>query len=191
MTTSPLPHHDDGADPGDETRHRYPDAAVLRQLYLEDRRTINEIAILLSISRAQVAAGLKAAGVQWRSSRKPCPLNQNRLRAMVRDGTANPTILARRYGVARNTAARWLADAGLLEPDPAIDLTTLRELYITQHLTTREVAARLGVNKSRVLRALAAAGIPARPREVKRARDAAPGTNIDKPAAEPAPRESS
>jgi hypothetical protein len=191
VTTSPLPQYDSGQDAGGESRLRYPDAAVLRRLYLQDRRTINEIAILLSVSRAEVAAGLKAAGVQWRSSRKPCPVTQSRLRAMVEDGTVNPTILARQYGVARNTAARWLADAGLLEPDPAIDLTVLRELYITQHRSTREVAAQLGVNKSRVLRALAAAGIPARPREVKRARDSAPGTTIDKPAAEPAPRETS
>jgi hypothetical protein len=89
---------------------------------------------------------------------------------MVEAGTGTPATLARTYGVAYNTAARWLADAGLLPADPGINEDDLRELYVTQQLPTREVAEKLGVNKSRVLRALAAAGIPARPRELKRQR---------------------
>jgi plasmid maintenance system antidote protein VapI len=143
---------------------------LLRKLYEQERHTVSEIAVLVSISRPEVAAALKAAGVQWRSTRKECPIDHDHLRSMVADGTATPTMLARRYGVARNTAARWLADAGLLSADPAIDEKQLRELYVEQQLTTREVAAALGVNKSRILRALAAAGIAARPREVKRTR---------------------
>lgn len=149
-----------------------PDAAVLRKLYVENRRTVGEIAVLLSISRRQVAAALKAAGIQWRSTRKHCPVDHDCLRSMVADGVASPSMLARRYGVARNTAARWLAEAGLLDPDPAIDQRQLRQLYLGQRLTTREVAALLGVNKTRILVALAAAGIAARPREMKRPRTA-------------------
>lgn len=140
---------------------------------------MSEIAILLSISRSQVATILRTAGVPWRSPRKHCPIDQDPLRAMVMNGTGSPTMLARRYGVARNTAARWLADAGLLAPDPAINSSALHELYVNQQLSTREVAAKLGINKSRVLRALAAAGIPARPREMKRPRAAATNT-LDK-----------
>src|SRR4029079_16449263 len=85
----------------------------------------------------------------------------------------SPTMLARRYGVARNTASRWLAEAGLLEKDPAIDEHRLRQLYVDQQLTTREVAKTLGVNKTKILLALAAAGIVARPREMKRPRPTA------------------
>lgn len=76
--------------------------------------------------------------------------------------------LARRFGVAWDTAGRWLTDAGLLPADPRIDPARLRELYLDQELTTREVAAQLGVTKSRVLRALAAAGIAPRSRSQRR-----------------------
>src|SRR6478735_9389759 len=89
-----------------------PDHDVLRRLYVEHGHTVNEIAVLLSISRAQVTAALKSAGIGWRTSRKRCPVDDDCLRGMVLDGTATPTTLARRYGVARNTAARWLAEAG-------------------------------------------------------------------------------
>lgn len=153
-----------------DTPIRPVDTDLLRKLYEQERHTVSEIAVLVSISRPQVTAALKAAGVQWRSTRKESPIDRDHLRSMVADGTATPAMLARRYGVARNTAARWLADAGLLGADPAINEQQLRDLYVEQQLTTREVAAALHVNKSRILRALAAAGITARPREVKRTR---------------------
>jgi len=167
MTSSPQ--HISARGPADRATARCADPAELRQLYLEERLTVKAIAALLSVSRSQVAAGLKAAGVPWRSSQKQCPVEKDQLCALVEAG-AGPTMLARRYGVARNTAARWLADAGLLDPDPEIDPEQLQRLYVGQQLSTREVATELGVNKSRVLRALAAAGIPARPREEKRPR---------------------
>jgi transposase-like protein len=150
--------------------NRTGDVDLVRRMYEQDRRTVSEIAVLLSISRSQVRVALKAAGVPWRSTRKKSPIDPDHLRVMVAKGEANPTTLARQHHVARNTAARWLADAGLLGVDPAIDEHRLRELYVQQQLSSREVAARLGVNKSRILRALAAAGIPARPREMKRPR---------------------
>jgi DNA invertase Pin-like site-specific DNA recombinase len=152
--------------------NRQADPAVVRQLYEEQRHTVQQIAQVLSVSRAQVRAALKAEGVQWRSTRKPCPLTVEQLRTLVANGAASPAMLARRYNVARNTAARWLADAGLLSQDPAIDENSLREMYVEQQMSTREVAALLGVNPSRILRALAAAAIAARPREMKRPRTA-------------------
>ena len=148
-----------------------PCEVLTRKLYTEDHYTVDEIAKLLSIRRSRVAATLKAAGVEWRTPRKKCPVDEIQLRTMVEAGTGTPASLARTYGVAYNTAARWLADAGLLPADPGINQDDLRELYVTLQLPTRDVAAKLGVNKSRVLRALATAGIPARPREIKRPRD--------------------
>jgi len=147
-----------------------PDPAFVRKLYVENRYTIGQIAAMLSIGRSRVRTALKAGGVVWRTNRKPCPVDADSLRAMVTEGTGRPGALARRYGVGRNTAARWLADAGLLEADPAINEADLRELYVNKQLNTREVAAKLGADKSRILRALVVAGIPARPREVKRPR---------------------
>src|SRR6478752_2478688 len=156
-----------------------PDPDVLRRLYVENGHTVSEIAVLLSISRAQVTAALKSAGIGWRTSRKRCPVDDDCLRGMVLDGTATPTTLARRYGVARNTAARWLAEAGLLDKDPAVDEHRLRQLYVDQQLTTREVAKALGVNKTKILLALAADGIVARPREMKRPRPTALSVTAD------------
>ena len=158
---------------------RQPDPDVIRRLYVENGHTVSEIAVLLSIRRAQVTAALKSAGIGWRTSRKRCPVDDDCLRGMVLDGTATPTTLARRYGVARNTAARWLAEAGLLDKDPAVDEHRLRQLYVDQQLTTREVAKALGVNKTKILLALAAAGIAARPREMKRPRPTAVGVTAD------------
>jgi len=156
-----------------------PDLDVLRRLYAEHGHTVSEIAVRLSISRAQVTAALKSAGIGWRSSRKHCPVDDDCLRSMVLDGAATPTMLARRYGVARNTAARWMAEAGLLDKDPAIDEHRLRRLYVDQQLTTREVAKALGVNKTKILLALATAGIVARPREMKRPRPTASSVTAD------------
>jgi len=70
------------------------------------------------------------------------------------------------------TAARWFTEAGLLGADPGVDPRLLRELYADRQFTTRAVAAELGINKARVIRALTAAGIPRRPRSVRRARGA-------------------
>jgi transposase-like protein len=76
--------------------------------------------------------------------------------------------VAREHGVSHSTAARWFAEAGLLGADPKADTHRLVELYVHRRLTTREVAAQLGISKDRVIRALTAAGVPRRPRSVRR-----------------------
>ena len=171
MNTSPSQRIPTAGPPA-ETSNRQPDVTLLRHLYVEQRRTVNEIAKLLTMNRSLVASALRDAGVEWRTPRKKCPIEESQLRLMVADGNGSPGVLARAYGVAPNTAARWLAEAGLFPADPAINEDHLRELYVNQQLNTREVAAKLGVNRSRILRALAAAGITARPREAKRPRTA-------------------
>jgi len=167
---------------GNESPPDRPDPAVVRRMYLDNHYTVNEIASSLSISRSKVTAALKTAGVEWRTTRRTCPVDSNSLRVMVNEGTGSPVMLARTFGVGHNTARRWLAEAGLLDADPAIDEGDLRELYVDRHLSTREVAAKLGVDKSRILRALVTAGIPARPREEKRPRPVAPEINLNEPA---------
>jgi transposase len=78
--------------------------------------------------------------------------------------------LGRHFGVSPSTVRRWLAEAGLLGADPEINPARLRELYEERGLTTREIAAELGRSKTMVIRALAAAGIPRRPRTERRPR---------------------
>lgn len=146
-----------------------PDPAQVARLYTEDQRTESEIAVQLSISSARVAAILRDAGIPRRTARKHCPVDPDTLRAMVRAGATKSSV-SRDYGVSATTAARWFAEAGLLGLDPKVDRDRLRELYVDRQLTTREVAAELGTNKARVTRALAVAGIPLRPRSVRRPR---------------------
>jgi transposase-like protein len=148
-----------------------PDPAVVSRLYVQDGRTETEIAVLLSISRARVAAVLRDAGIPRRTSRKDCPVDADTLREIVQAG-GTVAAVAREYGVSHTTAARWFTEAGLLGADPGVDPRLLRELYADRQLSTREVAAELGINKARVIRALTAAGIPRRPRSVRRARGA-------------------
>ena len=148
-----------------------PDPAVVARLYLQEGRTETEIAVLLSISRARVTAVLRDAGIPRRTSRKDCPVGADTLREIVQAG-GTAAAIAREYGVSPMTAARWLAEAGLLGADPGVDPVLLRELYVDRQLTTREVAAELGINRGRVIRALAAAGIGRRPRSVRPPRGA-------------------
>jgi transposase-like protein len=61
--------------------------------------------------------------------------------------------LARRFGVSDATVARWLADAGLLPPDPSIDHRRLEKLYVNRALTIAEVAEKLRISPARVSRA--------------------------------------
>ena len=148
-----------------------PDPAVVGRLYVQDKRTETEIAVLLSISRARVAAILRDAGIGRRTSRKDCPVDADTLRGMVETGGTVARV-AREYGVSPTTAARWFTEAGLLGADPGVDPVLLRELYVVRQFTTREVAAELGINKARVIRALTAAGIPRRPRSARPPRGA-------------------
>lgn len=136
---------------------------VLR-LYVDERRGEREIAVALGISRARVAAVLDAEKVargQW--ARVACPLTVEQLGAEIRAG-GTAASLAREHGVSADTARRWLADAGLLDPDPALPPDLLRDLYLTQRQSTRQITAQTGVSRARVSHALAAAGIPARTR---------------------------
>lgn len=59
----------------------------------------------------------------------------------------------------------WHFQFGYVKPvwnKKSLDPTMLRECYVTQRLSTTQIAARLGVNKSVVVRHLHAAGIPVR-----------------------------
>ena len=149
-----------------------PDPAVVGRLYVQDGRTETEIAVLLSISRARVAAVLRDAGIPRRDSRKDCPIDRRHPpRAWSRPAARRP-----RWPGSTGCPRRRRRDGS---PRPACSAPTrrsitrlLRELYVDRQLTTREVAAELGISKARVIRALTAAGIPRRPRSVRPPRGA-------------------
>ena len=154
--------------------HRYrssdPDLRVLRRLYLREGRTEREIAQILSISRERVADAMARAGIDRRTTRRICPVDAVQLAELYRAPGATVSHVAHRFGVAHATAERWLADAGLLSPDPGIDPARLAQLYLEYRLTVREVAEKVGTSRARVQQGLAASGIPARSNRSRRPR---------------------
>jgi len=145
-------------------RGQDPDPEVVRWMFIDEGRTEVEIAAAMKISRARLAAALTELGVdRGRRVRGVCPVGDADLRVLLEQG-ATVASLARRFSVAKVTVQRWLAGAGLLLPDPAVDVDALSRLYVEQGLTIREVAAALGLPRARVEVALAVAGIPARRR---------------------------
>ena len=136
-----------------------PDPAVLRRLYVDDGRTEREIARLLSISQAHLAASLANVGIERRTVRRLCPVDARTLAELYSAPGATVASLSRRFHVAKATIQRWLADAGLLPPDPRIDHTRLRRLYVDRLFTVAEVAHTLGIPRARVQRELVVAGV--------------------------------
>jgi len=141
-----------------------PDPELVRRMFGDEGRTEVEIAAAMKISRARLAAVLTELGIdRGRRIRRVCPVGDAGLRVLLEQG-ATVASLARRFSVAKVNVQRWLAGAGLLLADPAVDVDALSRLYVEQGLTVREVAGALGLCRARVEVALAVAGIPARRR---------------------------
>lgn len=153
------------------TKQPVAEPAVVAALYAEGR-TEREIAVELGVSRQRIADALAAAGVVRREPGRRCPVDAIELHRLVVDEGLNQAQLARRFGAASGTVSRWLAECGLGMPDARADPAQLRELYVTQRLTTREVGAELGMSHNRVIRELELAGIPRRSRHERRPREA-------------------
>jgi transposase-like protein len=147
-----------------------PDPAAVAELY-RSGLTQKEIARRLGVSRQRVAEALAAAGVERRESGRTCPVGAAELRRLVAEGKKQDELSAM-FAASRGTVGRWLAEAGIGKPDPRMDHGRLRELYVVEALTVREVAERFGVPRQRVIRELALAGIPRRSRHERRPRGA-------------------
>jgi transposase len=147
------------------------DMKTLRLLYIDEGRTEAQIAQHLDVSRTRVAEAMERAGIARRTTQRTCPLSAEDLRTAFGAPGATKASLARRFRVSAATIGRWLADAGLLSPDPRIDHRRLEKLYVEEALTTREVAEKLRITPERVRRELAISGIPARSNHVRRPRE--------------------
>ena len=153
-----------------QRRNAAPDMKTLRSLYVDEGRTERETAQLLGISRSHVAETMEQAGIERRPPRRACPVARADLSSAFAAPGATIASLARRFNVSDATAARWLADEGLLPPDPDIDHRHLERLYVEETFTVREVAEKLRLTPGRVSRELAVAGIPTRSNHVRRPR---------------------
>src|SRR5450759_5110892 len=140
------------------------DPAVLRRFYVDERRTLGQVAAALGASDRRVRAAIVAAGI---------PLRPARRRA---DRAALPTLTAEQLGdlylrqrlTTREIAARyggsdnWVRTAleahgidqrtGGARPVPRLELDAggLTDLYVTRRLDDPAIAARYGVPTWRV-----------------------------------------
>ena len=107
------------------------DPELVRRMILDEGHTEVEIAAAMKISRARLAAVLTELGVdrgrRVRRVRRVCPVGEADLRVLLEQGVTVAS-LARRFSVAKVTVQRWLAGAGLLLADPAVDVDALSRL---------------------------------------------------------------
>ncbi len=134
----------------------------MRRLYVNENRTEREMATILGISRTRVAEAMVQAGIPRRSTRKPCPVTRAALTKLFSAPEATTASIARHFAVADATAARWLAEAGLVGSNAHVDHRRLEKLYAIQGLTVRDVADKLHVSPAVVRHEMVVAGIPAR-----------------------------
>ncbi|MGI8680783.1 MAG: hypothetical protein ACR2JO_01345 [Mycobacteriales bacterium] len=140
------------------------DPAALRKLYVDEQRTLSQVARLLGCSDDRARAGLLAAGVELRPPRQPRgrpplpALHKEQLRelyvgrglsaaeiaAQVGGGTTRVTAALNRYGIPLRPASRRRV------PRLDVDLATLTDLYVSLRLDDTEIGARFGVPAWRV-----------------------------------------
>ena len=137
---------------------------MLRKLYVDEQRTLSQVARHLGCSDDRARAGLLAAGVALRPPRhprgRPPPpaLHKEQLRelyvgrglsaaeiaAQVGGGTSRVTAALNRYGIPLRPASRRRV------PRLDVDAATLTDLYVSLRLDDTEIGARFGVPAWRV-----------------------------------------
>ncbi len=147
-------------------------AEHLRELYLDQRLTAAQIAANEHVSTGQVRQALHRHQIR-RGTRGPQPIlppPADELRVRHVDQRQSLDELAAHYHVSAWTVKAWLRNAGIRRhrrPGPAWATTVsaehLRELYVQQRLTMRQIAARQRVTETTVWRALKYHQIPRRP----------------------------
>jgi transposase len=154
-----------------------PTDVELWHMYRVDRLNLAQIAARCRVSKVTVHRWVTEARIPMRGPSKkgglPAP-SAARLRKMyVTDGRAIGDI-ATTAGVSARTARRWLVEAGIdirpPSPQPGHGglarplAAQLHRWYVTQLMTTDEIASRCGVaSTSTIVRWLREAGVPLRP----------------------------
>jgi transposase/transposase-like protein len=167
------------------------DPAVLRRLYVEERRPLGQVATVLGASERRVRAAIIAAGIPLRPARRRADLaalptlSRAQLTKLYLRQRLTTSEIAARYGGSDN----WVRTAlethaidrrtGGARPVLPVDLdaATLTDLYVTRRLDDPAIAAQLGVPTWRVT---------TRRRELKVTRPPVPPPHPDPPPTPPA-----
>lgn len=146
-----------------------PDPDQLRRLYVEEERTVAEIADVLGVARGTAYNWHRAAGIELRSSppKRRDDISDDQLRELyVTDQLSAPDV-ALRLDCGPSTIYHRLDRLGIPRrqsghaPDRP-DRSDLIRLYVEEGLSLRQVAARRGVTAPAVAGWLRHYGIPAR-----------------------------
>lgn len=170
------------------------DHGLLRKLYVERRRTVEEVAQKLQVSRARVQRELAVAGIPARSNHARRPrgnrarLTDARLRRLYVNEQRGVLEIAELFGVSTEYLSKRLRELGLIKRSPGsfgsrgpMPIEKLRELAAELYgsgLTMREVGGELEVSVSTVRQALHDAQVPVR-RSGGRSFEDPPRTLID------------
>lgn len=164
-----------------------PTEAVLRRLYVQEQRSIADIAATVGSTTARIDGALKAAGIPRRSRlqvhgfteldpdllKRHAEQGHTRTRIAAALGTSTHRVQTalRRHGIA-------LQQTGPVPPAP-VDPATLTDLYVLQRLDDRAIAARFQVPTWRITQRRRELGIrrpPAAPSRTARGVLPAPET---------------
>jgi transposase len=132
--------------------HHQQDPERLRRLYIDERRTVGEVAEVLGVARSTAHNWLRAAGIDLRPSpsKRRDDISDDRLRELyVGDQLSAPDI-AQQFGCATTTVYHRLDQLGIPRRPKGCsaarpDKSELARLYIEQGLSLREIASRRGV----------------------------------------------
>jgi len=148
-------------------------AARLRRLWVDERRSVPEVAEQFGVPADWVRAELARHGIS-RPRRPPpglTPLTTKVLEDLYVHQGLSATEIAHRVGGSPTRVVEALERAGIprrprgQRPDlPELSRDLLVELYVDQGLSCRAIAARVGGSDQRVLDALHRQAIPVRPR---------------------------
>ena len=141
------------------------DAELVRRLYVDQRRTLMQIARQLCCSDTRMRAALLDAGVELRPPRRrrdrPAwpPLSEAELRELYLERGLTAAQIAARFGGSSTWVLAALDRHGIprrpggSRPVPTLDVdaATLTDLYVHRRLDDAAIAARLNVPTSRVL----------------------------------------
>jgi hypothetical protein len=151
---------------------------MLHRLYVEERRTLGQVAAALGASDRRVRAAIVAAGIPLRPARRRA---DRRVTLPTLTAEQLTDLYVRQRLTAREIAARfggtdnWVRTAlqahgiprrtGGSRPVPPLDVdaATLTDLYVTRRLDDPVIAARLGVPPWRVTARRRQLGVTRRP----------------------------
>ena len=137
-----------------------PTEAVLREMYVQQQRTIADIAAATGSTTARVTSALTAAGIprRPRTPQSNVDVEPELLRWHTAQGRTTTQIAAaldvsvRRVAAALQRHGITPRRGGDLLPPVPIDAAVLTDLYVTQRLEDAAIAARYGVPTWRVTR---------------------------------------